>query len=117
MNARRGDLTRRRFIKESIAGAALVAGTPAIVSGRTPAGQGSGATLPWYRRAYRWGQTNITEKDPGPLRHRLVARLLEAHAGAGRHHQRRRHRRLLPEQVSAAPSRASSSATAISSAN
>jgi len=20
--------------------------------------------LPWYRRAYRWGQTNITEKDP-----------------------------------------------------
>ncbi|MBL8222668.1 MAG: beta-galactosidase, partial [Bryobacterales bacterium] len=23
-----------------------------------------GAQLPWYRRAYRWGQTNITEKDP-----------------------------------------------------
>jgi hypothetical protein len=22
------------------------------------------AGLPWYRRAYRWGQTNITEKDP-----------------------------------------------------
>src|SRR5690242_13267455 len=21
-------------------------------------------TAPWYRRAYRWGQTNITEKDP-----------------------------------------------------
>ena len=41
----------------------------------------------------------------GALRHRLVARLLEAHAGAGRHHQRRRHRRLLPEPVSAAPSR------------
>ena len=20
--------------------------------------------IPWYRRAYRWGQTNITEKDP-----------------------------------------------------
>ena len=20
--------------------------------------------MPWYRRAYRWGQTNITEKDP-----------------------------------------------------
>ena len=37
---------------------------------------------------------------PDPLRHRLVARALEAHPGAGRHHQRRRHRRLLPEQVS-----------------
>ncbi len=22
------------------------------------------ASVPWYRRAYRWGQTNITEKDP-----------------------------------------------------
>ena len=22
------------------------------------------AQVPWYRRAYRWGQTNITEKDP-----------------------------------------------------
>jgi hypothetical protein len=22
------------------------------------------AAIPWYRRAYRWGQTNITEKDP-----------------------------------------------------
>jgi hypothetical protein len=22
------------------------------------------ATTPWYRRTYRWGQTNITEKDP-----------------------------------------------------
>ncbi|MBL8233641.1 MAG: hypothetical protein JNL98_34410 [Bryobacterales bacterium] len=21
-------------------------------------------TVPWYRRAYRWGQTNITEMDP-----------------------------------------------------
>ena len=20
--------------------------------------------MPWYRRAYLWGQTNITEKDP-----------------------------------------------------
>ena len=64
MNARRGGLTRRRFIKESIAGAALVAGTPAIVSGLTGGDQPSGATLPWYRRAYLWGQTNITEKDP-----------------------------------------------------
>lgn len=24
----------------------------------------NGEKLPWYKRAYRWGQTNITEKDP-----------------------------------------------------
>ena len=40
-----------------------------------------------------------------PLRHRLVARILEAHRNPGRHHQRRRHRRLLSQQVSAAPPR------------
>ena len=22
------------------------------------------AGVPWYRRAYRWGQTNLTEMDP-----------------------------------------------------
>ncbi len=26
--------------------------------------QPGAAPVPWYRRAYRWGQTNITEKDP-----------------------------------------------------
>lgn len=26
--------------------------------------QASGSQTPWYRRAYLWGQTNITEKDP-----------------------------------------------------
>jgi hypothetical protein len=26
--------------------------------------QKTSTTLPWYRRAYLWGQTNITEKDP-----------------------------------------------------
>lgn len=25
---------------------------------------GGGGELPWYRKAYRWGQTNINEKDP-----------------------------------------------------
>jgi len=25
---------------------------------------GSDAALPWYRRTYRWGQTNVTERDP-----------------------------------------------------
>ena len=60
MNARRRNVTRRRFIKDTIAGAAVVAGTPAVLSGLTPAAQSAGAKLPWYRRAYLWGQTNIT---------------------------------------------------------
>ncbi len=34
-------------------------GTATMASVAPPAG-----SLPWYRRAYRWGQTNITEKDP-----------------------------------------------------
>jgi hypothetical protein len=41
---------------------ALVRGiAPALTAAHTPA---QSASLPWYRRAYRWGQTNITEKDP-----------------------------------------------------
>src|SRR5690349_23781041 len=48
--------TRRRFLAE---GAAVAAG----LSLDAPAQQ-TGQALPWYRRAYRWGQTNITEKDP-----------------------------------------------------
>src|SRR5215472_237686 len=48
--------TRRRFLLESTAlTAALTVDSPA---------QEAGHLLPWYRRAYRWGQTNITEKDP-----------------------------------------------------
>ena len=43
--------TRREFLT---AGAAALA-APALA---TPDG------VPWYRRAYRWGQTNIVEKDP-----------------------------------------------------
>jgi hypothetical protein len=27
-------------------------------------GQPTGENRPWYRRAYLWGQTNITEQDP-----------------------------------------------------
>jgi hypothetical protein len=45
--------TRRDFI--TIAGAALASVRgPAVAAGAQP----------WYRRTYRWGQTNITEKDP-----------------------------------------------------
>jgi len=47
--------TRRAFLRHGTAIAALALDSPA---------QQSGQTVPWYRRAYRWGQTNITEKDP-----------------------------------------------------
>ncbi len=43
--------TRREFLAQTLAAAALPAQNPA-------------AKTPWYRRAYRWGQTNITENDP-----------------------------------------------------
>src|SRR5438874_13715705 len=46
--------TRRNFMR-GLAGA--------IVSGPAP-GQENKSAEPWYRRARRWGQTNITEKDP-----------------------------------------------------
>lgn len=48
--------TRRDFLQLTLAAAAA----PLAVQGQTRTG---GAT-PWYRRTYRWGQTNITEKDP-----------------------------------------------------
>ncbi|MCL5744414.1 MAG: beta-galactosidase [Acidobacteria bacterium] len=44
-------ITRRTFLSSATAVPALSAG------GRADA-------MPWYRRTYRWGQTNITEKDP-----------------------------------------------------
>jgi hypothetical protein len=45
--------TRREFIAASAATLLIPAS-----GGAAPSGQ------PWYRRTYRWGQTNITEKDP-----------------------------------------------------
>ncbi len=44
-------MTRREFLERS----AFAAGGAML---RYP------AAAPWYRRTYRWGQTNITEKDP-----------------------------------------------------
>ena len=45
-------VTRRSFLEVTAAGAA------AALSAQTD------ASVPWYRRATRWGQTNITERDP-----------------------------------------------------
>lgn len=52
----RSSTSRRGFLLEG-------AGLAAALAIDAPA-QESGRPLPWYRRAYRWGQTNITEKDP-----------------------------------------------------
>jgi len=59
--------TRRDFLKSTAAAAAVLAcqsvlgaadqDKPNIVSA-------ADQKLPWYRRTYRWGQTNITEIDP-----------------------------------------------------
>src|SRR3569833_1628761 len=43
-------MTRREF----------AAGAVVAAAGRASAAP----NLPWYRRGYRWGQTNIVEKDP-----------------------------------------------------
>ena len=48
--------SRRNFLKQGAAvAAALAVDAPA---------QNDAGRVPWYRRSYRWGQTNITEKDP-----------------------------------------------------
>ncbi|SPF39950.1 conserved exported hypothetical protein [Candidatus Sulfopaludibacter sp. SbA4] len=52
-----GNMNRRDFVQNAAA-AALAAAVPA------PSQQRAGSTTPWYLRTYRWGQTNITEKDP-----------------------------------------------------
>src|ERR1035438_3448100 len=47
------DTTRRDFVE-----LALAAAVPAIAEAQET------SSKPWYLRTYRWGQTNITEKDP-----------------------------------------------------
>lgn len=48
--------TRRDFLQTALAAAAM----PSPADSQASAGN----AVPWYLRAYRWGQTNITEKDP-----------------------------------------------------
>lgn len=60
-----GSGSRRSFIK-STAAASLMFAAPDILNIsvlKTGKNDGSPAS-PWYRRLTRWGQTNITEKDP-----------------------------------------------------
>ena len=46
--------TRRAFLRNTVAAGLAT----------TAASAQQDRSLPWYRRTYRWGQTNITEKDP-----------------------------------------------------
>jgi Hypothetical glycosyl hydrolase 6 len=55
-------MTRRALLQGGLA-TALAARVIGAGEARMPA-QPSATSAPWYRRAYRWGQTNITEKDP-----------------------------------------------------
>jgi hypothetical protein len=58
--------TRREFFKRTLAATATVAAAD-IGTGFSQAERArplSSAGLPWYRRALRWAQTNITELDP-----------------------------------------------------
>ena len=54
--------SRRSFLQSNLSSAAALAGGVGAL--RSAQGQKNGSAVPWYRRAYRWGQTNITEKDP-----------------------------------------------------
>jgi hypothetical protein len=53
---------RREFLERwAVAAGATMVRWPAA-AGASP--QPTSSTVPWYRRTYLWGQTNITEKDP-----------------------------------------------------
>ena len=56
-------MTRRSFLRNSIATACVI-GSGTRAGWAASQGPNGVAKTPWYRRAYRWGQTNITEKDP-----------------------------------------------------
>jgi hypothetical protein len=59
--------SRREFVARLGAMVVLgrTVGAPARSAGHDEALAAAAAPLPWYRRTLRWGQTNITEIDPG----------------------------------------------------
>ena len=60
--------SRRSFLKKTAAAAVVLAGAELTALGaadqRGGAAEAGAGKTPWYRRARRWGQTNITEIDP-----------------------------------------------------
>ncbi len=60
-------LSRRVFLQQTAAVTAALAGVSATAfaaSGSSETTARGATDTPWYRRALRWGQTNITERDP-----------------------------------------------------
>lgn len=58
--------SRRSFLKQSAITAAMFATTDLVTLGANESKKHQPGTgdVPWYRRVTRWGQINITEKDP-----------------------------------------------------
>ncbi len=57
--------SRRTFFKQAAAASFTISGAGISYLNTEASHQNvSGAGIPWYRRITRWGQTNITEKDP-----------------------------------------------------
>src|SRR3954447_8693034 len=63
MSERSPYVTRRRFLRNTFGGAVIAGNAPALAAAVRQS-RAASETRPWYRRAYLWGQTNITEKDP-----------------------------------------------------
>jgi len=61
------DHSRRNFLKKSAIGTAMLATEKflKVDAKYFPLSDRSGSESPWYNRITRWGQVNITEKDPG----------------------------------------------------
>src|SRR6478609_3268014 len=59
-------LSRRKFLATATLSAAALAQARAIerAASPTPNQPQPASAQPWYRRTYRWGQTNLTEVDP-----------------------------------------------------
>src|SRR5437867_1366499 len=55
--------SRRQFLRKA-AMTPVAASLIGLNDGEAAAPLAQGSNLPWYRRTYRWGQTNINEKDP-----------------------------------------------------
>jgi hypothetical protein len=62
-----GDKSRRKFIRQAALATVAIAGSDLIGFSETSTdfSNEKEVKIPWYKRTLRWGQTNITEKDPG----------------------------------------------------
>ena len=56
--------TRRSFLKKAASASALLMAARCSGGAAERRVATAASVLPWYRRALRWGQTNITEADP-----------------------------------------------------